>query len=61
MMLGMSMGKGWGLQGSDSWGGAVRLFQSLGRGWVGYRFVFLLEIVVEIVVTLSFEEFTNEK
>lgn len=30
-------------------------------GLVGSRFVFLLAIVVEIVVTLSFEKFANEK
>ena len=45
------------LQGSDAWG-VVRWFQSL--GWVGVLF-FLLAIVVEIVVTLSFEKFANEK
>ena len=57
---------GWGrteiLQGSDAWG-VVRRFQSLGWGWlvVGLFFCFLLAIVVEIVVTLSFEKFANEK
>ena len=50
------------LQGSDAWG-VVRWFQSLGWVWLEWvvGLFFWLAIVVEIVVTLSFEKFANEK
>lgn len=52
------------------YGEGLRFYKALMPGevvtepWLGGRFVFFvfwLAIVVEIVVTLSFEEFANEK
>ena len=62
LVVELGIGRDWygDLQGSDAWG-VVRWFQSLGWVWLVVGLFFLLAIVVEIVVTLSFEEFTNEK
>ena len=63
LVVELGIGRDWygDLQGSVAWWGGVRALVGLGWVWLVVGLFFLLAIVVEIVVTLSFEKFANEK